>query len=107
MYIDYDILRYFAYKNLIPTERLEEFYDDCCCQNMRIEDYLIQKGYCLTLQVLSAMGEFYCLPCSEMEKLDIGIGQCEHQPSFRSDKCKRNPDIRIRKGIVSGKSFHR
>jgi len=71
MDINYELLQYYAYKKIIKRKQIKAIYDECTRLGVPIESYMRAKAYCTEAEALPVLGEFYCLPYTEVDMLDI------------------------------------
>lgn len=71
MDINYELLQYYAYKKIIKRKQIKAIYDECTRLGVPIESYMQAKAYCTEVEALPVLGEFYCLPYTEVDMLDI------------------------------------
>jgi len=71
MDINYELLQYYAYKKIIKRKQIKPIYEECTRLGVPIESYMQAKAYCTEVEALPALGEFYCLPYTEVDMLDI------------------------------------
>lgn len=71
MDINYELLQYYAYKKIIKRKQIKSIYDECTRLGVPIESYMQAKAYCTEVEALPVLGEFYCLPYTEVDMLDI------------------------------------
>ena len=71
MNINYELLQFFVYKKIIKKAEADEVLVECEKLNMTADEYLVAKEYCTQVTALEALAEFYCMPCVEMDMLDI------------------------------------
>lgn len=71
MDINYELLQYYAYKKIIKRKQIKSIYDECTRLGVSIESYMQAKAYCTEVEALPVLGEFYCLPYTEVDMLDI------------------------------------
>ncbi|MBP5242195.1 MAG: hypothetical protein J6Z36_00710, partial [Clostridia bacterium] len=71
MDVNYELLLYYAYKKIIRRKQINEIYEECKRLDVPVETYMQAKAYCTELEALPVLGEFYCLPYTEVDMLDI------------------------------------
>jgi len=71
MNIDFEILEFLIYKGLIKRELSEKILKEAEQARLPVESYAVKQRLCGESAVLSAMGEFFNLPYSEMDMLEV------------------------------------
>lgn len=71
MDINYELLQYYAYKKIIKRKQIKPIYEECTRLGVPIDSYMVAKAYCTEQEALPVLGEFYCLPYTEVDMLDI------------------------------------
>ncbi len=71
MNVNYELLQYYAYKKIIKRKQIKTIYDECTRLNLPIESYMQAKAYCTEVEALPVLGDFYCLPYTEVDMLEI------------------------------------
>ncbi len=71
MDVNYELLQYYAYKKIIKRKQIDEIYEDCTRLNLPIDSYMQAKAYCTAVESAMVLGEFYCLPYTEVDMLDV------------------------------------
>ena len=71
MNINYELLQFFVYKKILKRNEMDKVLEECAKLDMTVDEYLILKEYCTEVTALEAMAEFYCMPCVELDMLDI------------------------------------
>ncbi len=71
MDVNYELLQYYAYKKIIKRKQIKPIYDECARLNLPVESYMQAKAYCTEVEALPVLGEFYCLPYTEVDMLEI------------------------------------
>lgn len=71
MNINYELIQFFVYKKILKRNEVDKIIEECTKLDMPVDEYLILKEYCTEITALEAMAEFYCMPCVELDMLDI------------------------------------
>lgn len=71
MNINYELIQFFVYKKILKKNEVDKIIEECTKLDMPVDEYLILKEYCTEITALEAMAEFYCMPCVELDMLDI------------------------------------
>lgn len=71
MNINYELIQFFVYKKILKKNEVDKIIEECTKLDMQVDEYLILKEYCTEITALEAMAEFYCMPCVELDMLDI------------------------------------
>ena len=71
MNINYELLQFFVYKKILKRNEMDKVLEECAKLDMMVDEYLVLKEYCTEVTALEAMAEFYCMPCVELDMLDI------------------------------------
>ena len=71
MDINYELLQYYAYKKIIKRKQIKAIYEECTNLGVPIESYMQANAYCTEVEALPVLGEFYCLPYTEVDMLDV------------------------------------
>lgn len=92
MNINYELIQFFVYKKLVKKSDVEKIIEDCVKLDMLVDEYLILKEYCTEATALEALAEFYCMPCIELDMLDIDKSLVE---KFSYDFLKKNKFVPV------------
>ena len=92
MDINYELIQYYAYKKIIKRKQIKNIYDECTRLDLPVESYMQAKAYCTEVEALPALGEFYCLPYTEVDMLEIDRSLVER---FEYSFLKRNKFLPI------------
>ncbi len=71
MNANYELLQFYVYKKLIKKKDADEILAECEKLGTSVREYLITKEYTTETLELEALSEYYCMPCVELEMLDI------------------------------------
>ena len=71
MNINRELLNFYIYKKLVKQKDAQEILDECSRLNVGVRDYLLAKETITELTELEALAEYYCMPCVEIDMLDI------------------------------------
>lgn len=71
MNTNFELLQFYIYKKLIRRKDAEQILEECQKLNMSVRDYLLAKEYITETTELEALAEYYCMPCVEIDMLDI------------------------------------
>ena len=71
MNIQSDLLQFFVYKKLIDKKDFDTILEDVVKMNISVKDYLVAKEYVTEATGLAAIAEYYCMPYTEVDMLDI------------------------------------
>ena len=71
MNIDAELLQYYTYKRLIKKKDEEQILAESKRLNTTARDYMLTKEIMTETSELEALAEYYCLPCIEIDMLDI------------------------------------
>lgn len=92
MNINYELLQFFVYKKIIKKAEADEVLVECEKLNVTADEYLVAKEYCTQVTALEALAEFYCMPCVEMDMLDIDRSLVE---KFSYEFLKKNKVVPV------------
>lgn len=92
MNINADLLQFYLYKKLIKRKDADQVLEDSRRLNTSVRDYLLVKEYTTEATELEALAEYYCMPCVEIDMLDIDQKLFEQ---FSFDFMKKNKMIPI------------
>ena len=71
MNANYELLQFYVYKKIIKKKDVENILSECERLGISARDYLLTKEYTTETTELEALAEYYCMPCIELEMLDI------------------------------------
>ena len=71
MNINRELLNFYIYKKLVKQRDAQEILDACANMNVGVRDYLLAKETITELTELEALAEYYCMPCVEIDMLEI------------------------------------
>ena len=71
MNIDYELLQYYIYKRLVKRKDEEQIISESKRLNIGVREYLLTKEIISETSELEALSEYYCMPCIEIDMLDI------------------------------------
>ena len=71
MNANYELLQFYVYKKIIKKKDIENILSECERLGISARDYLLTKEYTTGTTELEALAEYYCMPCIELEMLDI------------------------------------
>ena len=71
MNIDYELLQFYVYKKLIKKKQAEAILSECKRLHTPVREYLLTKEYVTEVAELEALSEYYCIPCAEIDMLDV------------------------------------
>lgn len=71
MNINYELLQFYIYKKLVKRKDAEHILDECKRLNVGVRDYLLAKEAVTETEELDALAEYYCMPCVEIDMLEI------------------------------------
>lgn len=71
MNINYELLQFYIYKKLVKRKDAEYILDECKRLNVGVRDYLLAKEAVTETEELEALAEYYCMPCVEIDMLEI------------------------------------
>ncbi|MBE7090572.1 MAG: type II/IV secretion system protein [Clostridiales bacterium] len=71
MNIDYELLQFYVYKKLIKKKQAEAILAECKRLHTPVREYLLTKEYVTEVAELEALSEYYCIPCAEIDMLDV------------------------------------
>lgn len=100
MDINYELLLYYAYKKIIKRKQIKGIYEECTRLGVPIQSYMQAKAYCTEVEALPVLGEFYCLPYTEVGMLDIDKNLVERFEYSLMKKHKFLPVSINRNGIL-------
>ncbi len=68
---NYELLQFYALKKLIKRKDIPAILDEARRLDVPIRDYLLAKEYVSETSELEALAAYYCMPCVEIDMLDI------------------------------------
>lgn len=73
MNINYELLQFYVHKKLVRRKDAKDVLDECASlgANVNIRDYLLAKEVITEASELDARADYYCMPCIEVDMLDI------------------------------------
>ena len=71
MNIDFELLQFYVYKKIVKRKDMDMILEECRKLNTSVRSYLLTKEYITEAGELDVLGEYYCMPCVELEMLDI------------------------------------
>ena len=71
MNINYELLQFYVYKKIIKKKDVDDILAECERLGTSAREYLLTKEYTTETTELEALAEYYCMPCIELEMLDI------------------------------------
>lgn len=71
MNIDYELLQYYLYKRIIRKKDEDQILADCKRLNTTVREYLLTKEIISETTELDALGDYFCMPCIEIDMLDF------------------------------------
>ena len=71
MNINHELLQFFVYKKLLKKKDAAAILDEAKRLDVSVRDYLIAKEYVSETTELEALAAYYCMPCVEIDMLDI------------------------------------
>ena len=71
MNINHELLQFYVYKKLVKRKDSPEILEECERLNIGVRDYLLAKEVVTETTELEALAEYYCMPCVEIDMLDI------------------------------------
>jgi len=71
MNINRELLNFYIYKKLVKQKDAQDILDECQRLNIGVRDYLLAKETITELTEMEALAEYYCMPCVEIDMLDI------------------------------------
>ena len=92
MNINYELLQFFVYNKIIKKDEADEILVAYEKINETADEYLVVKEYCTQVTALEALAEFYCMPCVEMDMLDIDRSLVE---KFSYEFLKKNKVVPV------------
>ncbi len=100
MNLNYELLLFFVYRKIIKRKDVEPIMAACKKLQLPVETYLIAKEYCTEVTALEAMADFYCMPCCELDMLDIDEDLFAQFGYDFMKKHKVIPVCRNKKGVL-------
>ena len=100
MDLNYELLLFFVYRKIIKRKDVEPIAEACKKLQLPVETYLIAKEYCTEVTALEAMADFFCMPCSELDMLDIDEDLFNQFGFEFMKKHKVVPICRNKKGVL-------
>lgn len=100
MDLNYELLLFFVYRKIIKRKDVEPIAEACKKLQLPVETYLIAKEYCTEVTALEAMADFFCMPCSELDMLDIDEDLFNQFGFEFMKKHKVVPIYRNKKGVL-------
>lgn len=71
MNINHELLQFYIYKKLVKRKDAQEILEECERLDIGVRDYLLAKEVITEATELEALAEYYCMPCVEIDMLDI------------------------------------
>ena len=71
MNINKELLQFYSYKKLIKRKNAPEILQECKARKSNVRDYLLAKEMITEVSELEARAAYYCMPCVELDMLDI------------------------------------
>ena len=92
MNINKELLQFYIYKKLIKRKKAPEILSECKSKRRNVRDYLITQEVITEVTELEARAAYYCMPCVEIDMLDIDDGLFE---KFTYDFMKKHKIIPV------------
>ena len=74
MNINQELLQFYSYKKLVKRKKAPEILAECKERKSNVRDYLLAKEVITEVSELEARAAYYCMPCVEIDMLDIDMG---------------------------------
>ena len=71
MNINHELLQFYIYKKLVKRKDAPEILRECERLHVGVHAYLMAKEVITETTALEALAEYYCMPCVEIDMLDI------------------------------------
>lgn len=71
MNTNYELLQFYIYKHLVRRKDADEILHECDRLNVSVRDYLLAHEMVTEAAELEALAEYYCMPCTQIDMLDI------------------------------------
>ena len=71
MNINHELLQFYIYKKLVKRRDAPEILRECERLHVGVHAYLMAKEVITETTALEALAEYYCMPCVEIDMLDI------------------------------------
>ena len=92
MNINKELLQFYVYKKLIKRKKAPEILSECKAKRCSVRDYLLTQEVITEVTELEARAAYYCMPCVEIDMLDIDDGLFE---KFTYDFMKKHKIIPV------------
>lgn len=71
MNTNYQLLQCYISHHLVRSEDADAILQECQKRNVSVRDYLMAQGRITETAELEALAEYYCMPCTQVDMLDI------------------------------------
>ena len=71
MNINYELLQFYVYRKLLKKKEADDIFEESKNLGIPVREYLLTKEYTTEVTELEAVADFYCMPCVEIDMLDI------------------------------------
>ena len=71
MNINYELLQFYIHKKLVRREDSDAILRECDSQGISVRDYLLSRDMVTEETELTALAGYYCMPCVDMDMLEI------------------------------------
>ena len=92
MNINKELLQFYVYKKLIKRKKAPEILSECKAKRRNVRDFLLAQEVITEVTELEARAAYYCMPCVEIDMLDIDDGLFE---KFTYDFMKKHKIIPV------------
>nr|MBE6545141.1 type II/IV secretion system protein [Oscillospiraceae bacterium] len=100
MNINKQLLLFYSYKKLIKRKQAPEILSECKARKISVRDYLLAKELITETSELEARAGYYCMPCVEIDMLDIDDGLFERFTYDFMKKHKIVPVMEDKNGVI-------
>ncbi len=74
MNINHELLQFYIYKKLVKRKKSAEILSECKSKGHNVRDFLLTQEVITETSELEARAAYYCMPCVEIDMLDIQDG---------------------------------
>ena len=100
MNINHELLQFYIYKKLVKRKKSAEILAECKAKGHGVREYLLTKEVITEVSELEARAAYYCMPCVEIDMLDIQDGLFEKFTYEFMKKHKIIPVSEDKNGVI-------
>ncbi len=92
MDINFELMQFYVYKKILKRKDADQILEECKKLNTSVREYLLVKEYTTEAAELEVLSEYHCMPCIEIDMLDIDKKQFD---CFTFDFMKKHKIIPV------------